>query len=360
MAVKPSNKPKNKNYSTGKSLGMVLVTYGNEKSLPELLTRIIAEKAEDDFIVLIDNHPKHGCARIAESTTGIDVVIRSSNIGFSEGCNRGVKELPISIKLILCINPDVLPEPNAISKLRNGGKPEWGAWMGLLTIQNQLINSAGNIVHISGLSWCGNYGDPISSARGKRLVTAVSGACCVIRKEVWDKLGGFAEVYFMYYEDTDFSFSMLRTGLKLGIVPNARFEHDYTFNKSPQKWFYLERNRYIFIVRQWPLMVIVMLLPVLIFSEIGLWAISLLQGRVLLRFKALTSFFIILPKLIMERHKLQRQTVISSKQFFSYLQPMLTSPLLGLIAGSKLTNSLLATYYRVAGYVISAIYLVKS
>lgn len=334
--------------SASGSTGIIIVAYGNEVAFPELLRQVAKQKRPSDYVVVIDNHPEHGCAALAEQSPAVDHVIRSDNVGFAAGCNRAVAALPADIELILLLNPDVLPAANAIATLRDGAAAEWSAWMGLLTLPDGTINSAGNVVHMSGLSWCNDYARPASSIVENRSVQLVSGACLMIRKAVWDELGGLAEDYFMYYEDTDLSVRLWQRGLTLGLVAEARFEHDYEFERGASKWFYLERNRYIFMIRLWPARLLIALAPFLIGVEIGLWVLSLGQGRFGARCRALTSFARLLPRLLIERRQLLRQSSFSSRQFLDHLQVELNSPLLGTLGRSRILNGLLQAYYRFA------------
>lgn len=59
----------------------------------------------------------------------------------------------------------------------------------------------------------------------------VSGACMLVRREVFDKLGGFDDRIFMYGEDVDWSWRAREAGYKLEYVPRAVFEH-CGYNKS--------------------------------------------------------------------------------------------------------------------------------
>lgn len=245
---------------TSNRLGIVIVAYGNQSSIKGLLDRLQGEKLPGDKMGLIDNHPDHLCADIAEQHGAVDLVIRSDNIGFAAACNLMVRRLK-NIDLILLLNPDTLPEPKSITYLRDSGKPEWGGWMGLLTLPDKRVNSAGNAVHLSGLSWCLGYGDKTSKYKEPFETTVLSGADMIVRKSVWDSIGGFDSIYFLYYEDTDLSYRITMAGYKLGVVPAAKICHDYDFGKSKTKWFYIERNRYLFIMRTWPAVVVAVLLP---------------------------------------------------------------------------------------------------
>ncbi len=329
-----------------KNLGTILVTYGNEGGAPKLLDILVTNKRKNDFIVVYDNHPDHKFADIADSYKKIDLVIRSKNIGFASACNNGSSRMPTNIGVLLIINPDVIPLDNAINILRDQGfRKNYDAWMGLLILPNGKINSAGNIVHMSGLSWCSNYNESINRLNSNDEVVGLSGACLMIKRNIWEQFGGFYDKYFMYYEDTDLSLRLLKSGMKLGIVNNAVFEHDYEFNKSPQKWFFLERNRYIFIARQWPLALIVLFIPFFFITELGLWLVSIVQGRFIIRTRAFCSFLIICPKIIIERfHYLNRNSVTSS-DFLKYLTPKVSTPLLKSFSSSKLINRIFKSYY---------------
>src|SRR5262249_19037154 len=149
-------------------------------------------------------------------------------IGFAKACNIGVKKLPSFIDTVFLLNPDVILEQGCLNFLRQGMSNDWASAMPLLLTPDGLINSAGNVAHTSGLSWSSSFGDKLLSKADiskPKLITAVSGACMLIRRKVWDELGGFNENYFMYYEDTDLSVQMLFRGYKIGLLPKARVVH---------------------------------------------------------------------------------------------------------------------------------------
>jgi GT2 family glycosyltransferase len=337
---------------TQQNLAIVIVAYGNESALPELLSRIVLEKGKGDYLVLVDNHPHHNSATVAEGIPGVDIILRSKNIGFGAGCNLGVAALPGKVSTLLFLNPDVLPEKYAITKLRRGAPAQWDAWMGLLTLPDGTINSSGNVVHLSGLSWCSHYGLPKASVTRPKAVSMLSGACLMIKKPVWDKVGGFDEDYFMYYEDTDLSMTLHERGYRVGVVPAAVFVHDYTYEKGQLKWFYLERNRYIFICRHWPAATFFMLLPLLLVAEIGFWAAAATQGRFVVRTRAVLSFLKIFPHVLSTRWPVQRRRRITNRQFLQYLQPALDTPLLGSAGASRTINRVFTLYYRVVIFLV--------
>ena len=336
----------------GDRLGIILVAYDNADSIGELLALLAEEKRRGDRIVLLDNCPPHLSADIAEEVAAVDLVVRSENAGFGAGCNTCATAIADEVDLLLFLNPDSKPEPGAVSRLREGGKEEWAAWSGLLLLPDGKINSAGNTVHISGLSWCAGYGEEPGSYRPTVAPVALSGANLVVRTRAWEELGGFAPDYFLYYEDTDLSFRLRSMGYELGLVTDARITHDYKFNKSRQKWFFLERNRYLFIVRCWPLSLLLVLLPLHLVLELGFWLVSLFQGRLLTRLRAFLSFLRLLPRLLKQRRLVSRRRRASAYECLRLLEPRIDTPLLtGLVRGRPI-SALFAGYYKVAALVL--------
>lgn len=80
-------------------------------------------------------------------------------------------------------------------------------------------------------------------------VAWISGSCMMIRREVWEALGGFDIDYFMYWEDADFCLKAKKKGYKTFLVPAAKIWHRVGASigeKNPQRTYYLKRNSLIF------------------------------------------------------------------------------------------------------------------
>jgi GT2 family glycosyltransferase len=174
----------------------------------------------------------------------------------------------------------------------------------------------------------------------------------VIRKEIWDKIGGFDQTYYMYYEDTDVSLAVRSLGYKLGLLPKAIVEHDYDYKKSTLKWFYIERNRYLLILQHWPVLLLVLYFPYFLIIELGLWAVSILQRRFVLKLKSTVSMLSTLPTAARMRHRAQKRRVISDYEFLSSLDPEITTPLLGYMASTSLVNAPSVVYFKIVKFIV--------
>jgi GT2 family glycosyltransferase len=277
------------------SIGIVIVSYGHESEIKTLLKLLKDQIKQGDKIVVVDNHPDHITAKNRIVQKYADYVVKSENNGFSGGCRVGANKVINEVELLFFLNPDTRPEKNLLDEMRKGANTKYDAWMALLILHNNKINSAGTAVHISGLSWASGFDKRIESVKTNKDIFATSGACMMVRRNVWLGCDGMSDEFFMYYEDTDFSSRLFTSGHKIGLLPQAHVIHDYDFGKGTHKWFYLERNRHLYIIRTWPFEVILTLLPLLLISELGLIFVSIIQRRLKLKIKSYFSTFKLMP-----------------------------------------------------------------
>ena len=110
-------------------------------------------------------------------------------------------------------------------------RPAIGAVGPLLLYPDRTVQHAGVIVGIGGTAGHAHRGR-LSNSKGYfgRLitmsnVTAVTGACLVCRREVFESAGGFDEAFDTAYGDVDFCLRLLERGLRNVYVPRARLYH---------------------------------------------------------------------------------------------------------------------------------------
>lgn len=85
---------------------------------------------------------------------------------------------------------------------------------------------------------------------GNKKIDYISGSMMAIHKNVWEKIGGFYEPYFMYYEDVDLCVRAKALGFPLRQVDIEGFRHASYGNE-----YYLARNHLLFVYRNAPVSV---------------------------------------------------------------------------------------------------------
>jgi GT2 family glycosyltransferase len=252
---------------------VIVVAHGDEPLLTSCLTALLADLPAGGEVVVVDNG-----ATLAE-IPGIRVVTRGRNLGFGGGCRLGVEEARGDV--LVFVNSDAVVRTGALAALVDAlSDPATGLVCGCVVLSEDpgLVNSVGNPVHITGLSWAGGYLDPVEHHAEAADVTAVTGALFATRRDVWDLLGGMRDDFFLYYEDTDLSLRCWLAGLKVRYVPGALAEHAYEFSRNARKMHLLERNRLHSVLTTYPRHLLARALPVLVLTEPLLLVLAVRDG----------------------------------------------------------------------------------
>ena len=136
----------------------------------------------------------------------------------------------------------------------------------------------------------------------------------------------------MYCEDLDLCLRLRLDGWAIGIVPGARVEHDYDFDKGGRKWFLLERNRWWTILSDYPGALLLLLAPALLGAELALLAVAARGGWLRQKLRAQAAVIRALPAILARRRHVQSTRVIGAADFARRLTADLDSPYLGPLA----------------------------
>jgi GT2 family glycosyltransferase len=338
-------------------LSAVIVTHNSGAAVAAALPALTAQLADDDELVVVDNASSDDTlATVRRFAPGAVVVSNARNEGFAAGANRGARSARGD--LLVFLNPDATPAPGFVDAIRRPWleRRGWSAWMGLVTARGgRVVNTNGGVVHFTAIAWAGEAGAPApGSVDGPREVAFASGACLAVPRTEWERIGGFAERFFMYHEDVDLSLRLRLAGGMLGVEPAAAVDHDYEFAKGPAKWRQLERNRWSTILRCYPPALLALVAPALLATEVALVVVAVGGGWAPQKARANADVLSDLRRLLRERRAIQAQRVVSSARFAGYLTADLDSPFLGRAGRSRFLRAALRGYWRVVLTVLEA------
>ncbi len=257
----------------------IVLAYGAEPVLGECVHAILASTGVDPDVVLVDN----GCTTDAvdrlRNVAGVTVLTPGTNTGFAGGCNLGAGQAQAPV--LAFVNGDAVVRPEALRALADALDDDAvGLASGSLRLYDQpeVMNSAGNPLHFSGLSWAGGLGEPASAHRIPQDVASATGAATAVRSDRFAALGGFCEPMFAYCEDAELSLRTWQRGWRVRYVPGAVVLHRYEFSRNPLKSYLLERNRLFLVATLYERRTLAVLLPVLLALEVAVAAVSFKQG----------------------------------------------------------------------------------
>jgi N-acetylglucosaminyl-diphospho-decaprenol L-rhamnosyltransferase len=331
------------------TLSTIIVTHNSREAVGKTLPALSRQLREGDELIIADNASSDGTLdAVAELVPDAVVVETGGNLGYGAACNQGARAA--SGELLCFLNPDAGAAEgfrDAIERPLADGRG-WAAWQGLVTADGgRLVNTRGGVVHYTGIAWAGGADEELNDEGVERAPEPgfVSGACLAVGRATFLDHGGFAEDFFLYHEDVDLSLRLRLAGGRLGVEPQARVDHDYEFAKGPEKWRYLERNRWATVIRTYPAALLVLLVPGLLATEVALIAISARGGWLSQKLAAWGDTLRSLLRLLRERRAVQAQRVVGAADFAHALAADLDSTYLGAATRSGLLRILLRGYW---------------
>lgn len=205
-------------------LSVVIVNYKVRYFL-ELCLQSVQDALVDisSEIIVVDNASDDGsCLMVQQRFPKVNLIQNEENIGFSKANNIGVAKAQGEYVLIL--NPDTVVANDTFSKALEYAKKQEN--FGALGVK--LIDGTGNFLPESKrgiptpkVSFYKLFGKDVNKYYANHLkedesgkVDVLVGAFMLMERKVYNEVGGFDETYFMYGEDIDLSYKIIKKGLQ--------------------------------------------------------------------------------------------------------------------------------------------------
>jgi N-acetylglucosaminyl-diphospho-decaprenol L-rhamnosyltransferase len=236
---------------------VVVVNYGSHELLDRHLRAFDAEAA-GMRVVVVDNRSDDDelrAVRALGESAGWDVVALESNAGFGEGANAGVRRArELGCGVVVLLNPDAVLTPSTARALVEACIADPDALIG-----PRVIREDGTDWFRGGRILVGEGRTAMAAADDPRPHPWLTGACLAVSLDLWDRLGGFADEYFMYWEDVDLSYRCERAGGHLIVRSELTVTHfvggtQQSAGRARSSLYYRYncRNRLLFAARNLP------------------------------------------------------------------------------------------------------------
>jgi hypothetical protein len=223
-------------------LSVCIVNWNTRQDLEEAIASVLASDPGLNLeVIVLDNASTDDSADMVRNRfPGVKLLESAENLGFARGYNRAAREA--SGRHLLVLNPDTVVRMGALRRLVEfmDSQPDAGA------AGPRLLNPDGTLQFS-----CRHFPTPMAAILrntflGRLLprnrftrsylmadwdhttaqpVDWVSGAAICIRRETWERVGGFDERFFMYAEDIDWCLRAQQAGWTVYYVPDAVIVH---------------------------------------------------------------------------------------------------------------------------------------
>lgn len=334
-------------------ISVVILAFGEEEWLGRAVASVLASEGVSPEVVVVDN----GCTSAAVTDLPPDprlrVVVPESNLGFAGGVNYGARHCGSPV--LAMVNSDAEVGARCLSLLRTQlDDPTVGVAGAVITLADDPdhVNSAGNPLHILGLSWAGHLGEPLDSLQLAPPEASVSGACMALTRRVWEQLGGFAPEFFAYCEDLDLCWRARLLGYRVDLVKGARASHHYEFSRNQLKMYLMERNRLVFVLTTYGARTLALLALPLAAFEIAILALAIAQGWGRQKVRGWWWIATHITWLTERRRVLQRTRVVADHALKGFWTAVFDSNQMPLPPAARPLESLLQGWWRLASHML--------
>jgi GT2 family glycosyltransferase len=294
-------------------VAVVIPSWNSVDLLPRCLDSLLGEEAVE--LMVVDNGSVDGTVELLRER-GVSHLALGSNHGFAVAVNRGAAAT--RAPFVLPLNADTELVHGCVATLAAAlEENEWvaGVQPRILQLEGTECDVDEARLYSAGMALTAD-GRAIETGAGEaqsprwlygREVFGVCGAACLLRREVFDELGGYDETYFSFYEDVDLNVRAQIAGHRFAYVPEAVVWH--AGNASWQAGFkqpggenarLVGRNRIATQAKFIPASA----LPRVLAVEAGALLRAILQRRFRATLRGKLEGLARLPRSLRERHRL--------------------------------------------------------
>jgi GT2 family glycosyltransferase len=226
------------------SLDIIVVNWNSGDHLGRCMQSVQSackDGLELQQIVVVDNASSDRSAEGIEVTgLPLRLISNASNRGFAAACNQGARDS--SAEYLLFLNPDVRLLSDSLQAPIQFMQDPNNAGIGICGIR--LLDDQGHLTRTCSrfptpalfFSWMIGLDRffpkrfvspplPEADLNESRTVDQVMGAFFMVRRAVFEALGGFDERFFVYFEDLDFSYRAMQDGWVSFYLASAQAHH---------------------------------------------------------------------------------------------------------------------------------------
>ncbi len=303
-------------------VSVIILNYNGENDLIECFNSLNKLKYSNVELLLVDNGSSDKSVDIVRKNyENVRIIELGKNIGFSQGNNLGV--LYSNGDYIALLNMDTVVDENWLTELVKvaqksskigvvASKIYYYSEKDIIDYAGSTCDTYGNTAHIGAENRDNNY------LSQQRTTFYACGASLLFKKELYNKIGLFDPLYYMYYEDVDFSWRTWISGYEVVYAPKSHIYHkiNRVRHNFPRIIYMTQRNKLRTLLKNFELKTLLRILPNYLYMR--LWEID--TSRIykkyvlfILYFKGFFWNLLHLKSLVQNRMIIQRNRVKDDK-----------------------------------------------
>ncbi len=303
-----------------KGLTSIIILNYNGKNFLENCINSIKEETNGNFeIIIVDNaSPDNSGREMGLKYSDCKFILNDKNVGVPEGLNIGIKNS--SGEFIILMNNDVKVTDGWLDKFFQAYKKNGMALYQpkFLKMKNpEILDGTGDMINLFGFGFARAKGQ-IDKGLYEEVeeISYASGTCMFLPRKIVEEIGYFDHILFAYHEELDFGWRARLCGYKSYYVPQSIIHHfgSAGWGWSSQKYYFLERNRWLVLLKNYSLKTITKLFPSLLLLEIIMIGFFAKKGILRKKIQSYGSIIKLYNQIRKERKKIQSMRKISDEQ----------------------------------------------
>lgn len=222
-------------------VSIIIVSFNTKDLLKKCLASIFEHTEDISFeVIVVDNASSDGSSQVAKGFPQVKWLQNDENVGFGRANNQGAKNA--RGKYLFFFNSDAYFMDNAVSKLvRFADENQQAGAVGplILNPDDTIQQSVGFFPNLPQVFYWMSFLDDLPGGdflkpyhvdhdhfyKSEQEVDWITGAAFFVKKDIFQKVGGFDEKIFLYGEDTELCFRIKQAGFKILYSPTASVVH---------------------------------------------------------------------------------------------------------------------------------------
>ena len=216
-------------------LSVVIVNWNSREDLRACLASLREQTHRDLEVIVVDNGSTDGSVEmVRESFPEVVLLAERENLGFAEGCNRGIAKS--TGPWVAMLNNDTVADPDwarALVEAAEKAPPDCGMLQSLLLYRDRpdTVNSTGIELTRTGGGRDRDEGTPWRPQHGLTEIFCPTAGAAAYKREMLEAIrlptGYFDRDHFMYFEDMDLGWRARLAGWSAYFVPDSKVLHTW-------------------------------------------------------------------------------------------------------------------------------------